>query len=71
MLDVLFNYMGVWGKGAQTCGPQSHAFVYVLLCVSLVIAAGGVFVWFRFIKSKPGTGAPEHQHHVEVESLPC
>lgn len=37
------------------CSPQSHALLYTLLAVWMMVAAGGVwFYWWRFVRKAPG-----------------
>lgn len=39
-------------QSSNSCSG-SYAYLYVYLCFSVLVSIGGVYVWHRFIKTKP------------------
>jgi phosphate/sulfate permease len=42
-----------WQQSTYMCSAESHAFLYTFIAGSVLIAAGGVVLWHRVIKTKP------------------
>lgn len=48
--SLMFMFTGI---NAYSCGPAPHALLYSIMAMTVLIAAGGVYVWRRFIRTKP------------------
>lgn len=49
---ALFMALADWSETANRCTPFSHALLYSIAAMSLMISAGGIYVWRRFIRSQ-------------------
>lgn len=45
VLDNLFD--------SKQCSGESHALLYAIFIMAVLISAGGVYVWRRFIRTQP------------------
>jgi len=52
LMDIIQFVMNV-GQHKYTCSLVSYSLVYAILAMSLVISAGGVYVWLRFVRTQP------------------
>lgn len=41
------------GFSRHECSPESYALVYALVGMAIVISVGGIFVWRRYIRTRP------------------
>lgn len=53
MASQLASPLTNWHRSTYMCSAESHAFLYTFIAGSVLIAAGGVFLWHRVIKTKP------------------
>jgi hypothetical protein len=58
-----------WFQKAQSCSPESQVFAYCLVACAILVASGGVFFWFRFIKSKPGKNEAQRFKAMSLSEL--
>jgi hypothetical protein len=42
-----------WGARAYSCSPQSHALMYSIIAMAILMSFGGIFVYKRFIRTQP------------------
>lgn len=53
MANQLAFSLSYWHRSTYMCSAESHAFLYTFTAGSVLIAAGGVVLWHRVIKTKP------------------
>lgn len=50
---ALFWALADWVESTNRCTPFSHALLYSIAAMSVMISVGGIYVWRRFIRSQP------------------
>lgn len=48
-----FRVMGAWLRNTESCSAVSHALIYSIMTVTVLISIAGFFVWRRFIRTQP------------------
>lgn len=57
-MEVILEFMmGLfsWARSTQMCSPMSQTMLFTIIVSSLSILACGIYVWKRFIRSKPAS----------------
>jgi hypothetical protein len=49
--------LGSWRESTLSCSAESHFLLYGTVAIQLLIVVGGVYVWRRFIRTKPKSDA--------------